>query len=585
MTGPIRVRWDGGEQTFAAGSTVRLGREPGSEVLLANDNVSRRHAELVDQGGQWLLRDLGSAQGTWVDGQRTTSVPVYGSMSVSLGQSPRGAVVHLIPVDQQVASPQSGTVLPGGGLAGTVVPGHAPPPPAGGMAPPPPSPSRAEGTIIVGGGSPDRPGGRLRDGAVAGATVVTGDVINVECGGSSYSFQPGQTVSLGRDTTCDVVTANPTVSRHHATLRHDGSGWLLEDTGSASGTFVGGKRVTSERLSGSTAAWLGSEDSGERVVLVTSGATREERDAPQGVVARGWLVGAAVFVVLVLIGGVAFAATRSSGASDDALARATVRINGKAVIDLDDGSTCTVTVTGSGSVVDAEEGLILTNAHVVKPSAEGMSPQRIEDCENEVLTDPETIVISITPGLDQPAEPTYVAEVENADGHLDLAVLRVTSTIGGKLLDSGDFDELEAVAIGNSDDVQTGDDVRVFGFPSLGPERRSVADDRCDPGDARRSRSRHQPGVVQRRCPHLEGQLGGHGGRRLRPPDRGADHPAGGGDRQHPAGQPRHPPDRRGSRRHRLRQQVRLTEPSEGVVPVSSTRGRARTASGCRRSR
>jgi putative serine protease PepD len=86
------------------------------------------------------------------------------------------------------------------------------------------------------------------------------------------------------------------------------------------------------------------------------------------------------------------------------------------------------------------------------------------------IPDPTKIEIALTTSADEPAEspaePTYVAEVVNADGYLDLAVIRVTGTIGGAILEEGQFDELEQVAIGDSDDVRTGDDVRVLGFPS-----------------------------------------------------------------------------------------------------------------------
>ena len=46
-----------------------LGRS--SEALpLSDSTVSRRHAELTPDGGQWFVRDLGSQNGTWVNGVR-----------------------------------------------------------------------------------------------------------------------------------------------------------------------------------------------------------------------------------------------------------------------------------------------------------------------------------------------------------------------------------------------------------------------------------------------------------------------------------------------------------------------------------
>jgi hypothetical protein len=50
-------------------------------------------------------------------------------------------------------------------------------------------------------------------------------------------------VTLGRSRECDLVVANPTVSRRHALLRHDNGIWWLRDLGSINGTFLNGWRV------------------------------------------------------------------------------------------------------------------------------------------------------------------------------------------------------------------------------------------------------------------------------------------------------------------------------------------------------
>jgi hypothetical protein len=54
-------------------STVRIGRGPGAILRMADLSVSRFHAELrhVDDG--WLLRDLGSMNGTHLNGLRITT--------------------------------------------------------------------------------------------------------------------------------------------------------------------------------------------------------------------------------------------------------------------------------------------------------------------------------------------------------------------------------------------------------------------------------------------------------------------------------------------------------------------------------
>ncbi|HWD83094.1 MAG TPA: DUF1707 and FHA domain-containing protein [Kribbella sp.] len=66
--------------------TVRIGRGPGATLRLADETVSRCHAELryVDDG--WMLRDVGSMNGTCVNDRRiTTAVRVHPGDRVSFG--------------------------------------------------------------------------------------------------------------------------------------------------------------------------------------------------------------------------------------------------------------------------------------------------------------------------------------------------------------------------------------------------------------------------------------------------------------------------------------------------------------------
>lgn len=49
---------------------IFIGREVRCDVMLNNDSVSRRHAEVVRLAEGWLIRDLGSRNGTYVNGQR-----------------------------------------------------------------------------------------------------------------------------------------------------------------------------------------------------------------------------------------------------------------------------------------------------------------------------------------------------------------------------------------------------------------------------------------------------------------------------------------------------------------------------------
>lgn len=49
---------------------ITLGRHPGSTIYLDDVSVSRRHAEVYRDGAQYLVRDVGSLNGTYVERQR-----------------------------------------------------------------------------------------------------------------------------------------------------------------------------------------------------------------------------------------------------------------------------------------------------------------------------------------------------------------------------------------------------------------------------------------------------------------------------------------------------------------------------------
>ncbi|MEE1756554.1 DUF1707 and FHA domain-containing protein [Streptomyces sp. SP18CS02] len=66
---------------------LRIGRDPANGLRLSHETVSRCHAELSRDGGLWILRDLGSTNGTTVNGRRVTgTVVVQPGDMVAFGQ-------------------------------------------------------------------------------------------------------------------------------------------------------------------------------------------------------------------------------------------------------------------------------------------------------------------------------------------------------------------------------------------------------------------------------------------------------------------------------------------------------------------
>jgi predicted component of type VI protein secretion system len=63
-----------------------IGRSRDCDIVLADPNVSRRHAEITSQDGAWAIRDLGSTNGVRVnDGAITAPHPLSSGDRIKLG--------------------------------------------------------------------------------------------------------------------------------------------------------------------------------------------------------------------------------------------------------------------------------------------------------------------------------------------------------------------------------------------------------------------------------------------------------------------------------------------------------------------
>jgi hypothetical protein len=68
----LRIVELGRERLFEALCPLTIGRDKGCELVLADPEVSRKHARLETQGGVVFVRDLESSNGTFLNGTRLT---------------------------------------------------------------------------------------------------------------------------------------------------------------------------------------------------------------------------------------------------------------------------------------------------------------------------------------------------------------------------------------------------------------------------------------------------------------------------------------------------------------------------------
>jgi peptidoglycan lytic transglycosylase D len=89
-------------QTRRFTSSFLIGRESGCDVELTNSQVSRRHAQVSLVNGQWVVRDLQSSNGLFVDGSRVETAEIGDGVAITLGSD--GPTLHVEPDGARASS-------------------------------------------------------------------------------------------------------------------------------------------------------------------------------------------------------------------------------------------------------------------------------------------------------------------------------------------------------------------------------------------------------------------------------------------------------------------------------------------------
>ena len=71
-----------------ADQQITIGRANDATLVLSDDYASSRHARLFPQNGQWIVEDLGSTNGTYLDRQKVTQpTPVPAGVPIRIGKT------------------------------------------------------------------------------------------------------------------------------------------------------------------------------------------------------------------------------------------------------------------------------------------------------------------------------------------------------------------------------------------------------------------------------------------------------------------------------------------------------------------
>jgi pSer/pThr/pTyr-binding forkhead associated (FHA) protein len=170
-----------------AAPRVHLGRRRDNEIRLESGSVSERHARLEHRDGFWVLTDLGSRNGTYLNGRKIEGpTPIRKDDMIYIGDF----ILRL-----------------------------EPPPPA------------RHGTMPIPGSPLARAALLLSDGARQ----------------QQISLGESSAITVGTDPSHDVVVTDPMASSTHCLVRASAEGLVVEDL-SANGTFVHGSRVHTPRV-------------------------------------------------------------------------------------------------------------------------------------------------------------------------------------------------------------------------------------------------------------------------------------------------------------------------------------------------
>jgi pSer/pThr/pTyr-binding forkhead associated (FHA) protein len=201
--GIAKVVWEDPESgdrrefVLGEGATASIGRSAGNDIMIPQKHVSRQHAVITFREGIFMISDLGSANGTFVNDRRLTDPFPLAHGDIIRLYVPQLSFSAVVSQEDEDAARKTGSMI----TAPTGI-------------------GNARLIVTVG----------VQEGVEFALTE--------------------EAVTIGRSAqgaTWDILLQDRAVSRPHCRLIRRGTGgWAILDVGSVNGTFVNGTQVTAE---------------------------------------------------------------------------------------------------------------------------------------------------------------------------------------------------------------------------------------------------------------------------------------------------------------------------------------------------
>jgi NADPH-dependent 2,4-dienoyl-CoA reductase/sulfur reductase-like enzyme/pSer/pThr/pTyr-binding forkhead associated (FHA) protein len=229
-----------GETPLSQTKVISIGRQAGAYFLIDNGSVSRHHAEISYANGQYVLCDLGSANGTLVNDKRLES----GSTHL-LKHSDRirfGNVSFLFiarSAGKKATRTATQSALPGPTAFHQMATGFYDPASAGQAPPPQGQPLlNADGSLLLPGATEAILATVVNSFKASPVLVMVGrDKPTI------YRLKQGKRLKMGRDKSNDIVLAEVAASRLHAEVFHGSDGYYIRDMQSINGVIVNATKI------------------------------------------------------------------------------------------------------------------------------------------------------------------------------------------------------------------------------------------------------------------------------------------------------------------------------------------------------